>query len=68
VKPDDLHALATYNSEVMRGLVHTPEWRERMAQLQDQFNIETYGMTTAEMHGQLLVRDAPRLRRWRWWP
>lgn len=24
------HQLATYNSEVARGLVHTDEWKERM--------------------------------------
>jgi len=30
--------LATYNSEVGRGLVHTPEWAARMAKLQQEFD------------------------------
>lgn len=37
---DDLLALATYNSEKARGLVHTPDWVLRMAELQVQFNRE----------------------------
>ena len=31
---DDLTALATFNSERHRGLVHTHEYADRMAQLQ----------------------------------
>ena len=30
--------LATYNSEVARGIVHTPEWDARMAEDQARFN------------------------------
>ena len=30
--------LATYNSEVARGIVHTPEWDARMAEDQERFN------------------------------
>jgi hypothetical protein len=30
--------LASYNSERARGLVHTPEWDERMARLQSAFD------------------------------
>lgn len=30
--------LATYNSERARGLVHTPEWRAQMVQLQAWFD------------------------------
>lgn len=33
--------LSTYNAEVARGLVHTPEWTEQMARLQEAFNAET---------------------------
>ena len=29
--------LATYNSEVARGIVHTPEWKEKMAREQRRF-------------------------------
>lgn len=32
--------LATYNSEVARGLVHTDGWKARMAALQTQFDME----------------------------
>lgn len=30
--------LATYNSERARGIVHSPEWQERMARLQAHFD------------------------------
>ena len=30
-------ALATYNGEVARGLVHTPEWKAKMAEEQKLF-------------------------------
>lgn len=30
--------LATYNSEVSRGLCHTPEWKERMAKMQADYH------------------------------
>lgn len=29
-EPHEFDALATYNSEVARGIVHTPEWVEQM--------------------------------------
>ena len=32
--------LATYNAEVSRGLVHTPEWKAKMAEKQKQYNEE----------------------------
>jgi len=32
--PGPLTALATYNAERARGLVHTPEWDAKMAALQ----------------------------------
>ena len=35
---DDYSLLATYNSEVARGIVHTPEWQARMQAVQDRFN------------------------------
>lgn len=38
--------LATYNAEVARGIVHTPEWKEQMAKWQAMFDAEmaeTYG-------------------------
>lgn len=30
--------LATYNAEVARGIVHTPEWDARMAEKQARYN------------------------------
>ncbi len=36
--PGPFHALARYNGERARGLVHTPEWDERMAALQAEFD------------------------------
>lgn len=35
--------LATYNGEVARGLVHTPEWKAKMAKEQELFNAEMKG-------------------------
>lgn len=32
-------ALATYNAEVARGIAHTPEWRAKMAKLQEAFDL-----------------------------
>jgi hypothetical protein len=32
--------LATYNSEVARGLIHTEDWKNRMAVIQARFNAE----------------------------
>jgi len=34
----ELNQLATYNSEVSRGIMHTREWKEEMDNLQDMFN------------------------------
>ncbi len=36
----DFHSLATYNAEVSRGLVHTPEWKQEMAKLQHAYDLE----------------------------
>lgn len=36
----DLYMLATYNSEVSRGLLHTEEWKQRMAELQQIYDAE----------------------------
>jgi len=38
--------LATYNAEVARGIVHTPEYDAKMADWQRMFNAEM-----AELHG-----------------
>lgn len=34
----DLDKLAAYNAERARGIVHTPEWDERMARAQTEFD------------------------------
>lgn len=36
----DFYTLANYNSEVARGIVHTEEWKQKMAELQVQYNAE----------------------------
>jgi hypothetical protein len=37
-EPFEFMELATYNSEVARGLLHTPEWKAKMAAEQERFN------------------------------
>ena len=37
-EPYEFNDLARYNAEVARGIVHTPEWREKMAEEQRRFN------------------------------
>jgi hypothetical protein len=39
-KEYDYHALAVYNSERSRGLVHTEEYQDKMRQQQERFNKE----------------------------
>jgi hypothetical protein len=34
----DFNTLAAYNTECAHGIVHTPEWQEKMAALQSRFN------------------------------
>ena len=36
--PEKFHPLATYSSERARGIMHTPEWDARMAELQREFD------------------------------
>ena len=36
--PDNFEMLAIYNAEVARGIMHTPEWHARMADLQAKFD------------------------------
>ena len=36
--PGEFEVLARYNAERARGIVHTPEWDERMASLQAKFD------------------------------
>ena len=35
--PEKFQRLADYNAEVCRGIVHTFEWKTRMAELQEEF-------------------------------
>ena len=45
---EDIQALAGYNSEVARGIVHTQAWKDQMNQLQQEFNEEEkYGTNAA---------------------
>lgn len=36
--PYEWNQLATYNAEVARGIVHTPEWVEKMRLEQERFD------------------------------
>jgi hypothetical protein len=36
--PEKFKPLATYNSEVARGVVHTPQWTAQMRMLQQEFD------------------------------
>lgn len=42
--------LGRYNSEVGRGIVHTPEWRERMAAAQAEFNYQIQARHLRALH------------------
>ena len=37
-KPE-YNVLASYNSEVSRGVLHTNKWKEKMRQLQNNYNV-----------------------------
>lgn len=37
-KPDEFDALATYNAECSRGIVHTPEYHAKMEEERERFN------------------------------
>ena len=37
--PYEFQALATYNAEVARGIVHTTEWQQEMAEEQRRFRL-----------------------------
>lgn len=41
MKVSEVNKLATYNSETSRGIVHTEEWKARMAELQRVFDLES---------------------------
>lgn len=45
VEHDLISTLATYNSEVARGIVHTEKWKAHMVKLQERFD-----RLTAEDH------------------
>lgn len=36
----EVNTLATYNTERSRGILHNPEWRDRMAELQARYDHE----------------------------
>ncbi len=40
-KPYEFAALATYNGERARGIMHTLEWQEKMAKEQARFDTKT---------------------------
>jgi hypothetical protein len=50
----DLQTLATFNSEVARGILHTEEWKKRMGELQKQFDAE---MISSSQHRRFRLAD-----------
>lgn len=70
--PYEFDALAKFNSEVARGIVHTPEWVEKMRLEQERFNAEqeTEWLARGAMRvGESLWMDVPygKPSRWRKW-
>jgi hypothetical protein len=51
--PAVFHSLSTYNSELARGLLHTPEWKEKMAELQRDFDAWTRGQWEADGYHEI---------------
>jgi hypothetical protein len=49
--PDKFNALATYNSEVSRGLIHYAAWINKMSILQSEFNVWQAEQVTKEERG-----------------
>jgi hypothetical protein len=55
--------LATYNAEVARGIMHTPEWKTKMAEEQELFNAEQNKDTTcADTDCRHPMSDHPTMR------
>lgn len=59
-EPYEFSELATHNGEVARGIVHTPEWKARMAADKALFDARFYA--EADRKGWVIVND-PRLAR-----
>jgi hypothetical protein len=38
ITESELNMLSTYNAECARGVMHTPEWARRMAEIQGRYN------------------------------
>lgn len=60
--------LARYNSEAARGIMHTPDWKERMAALQREFNaaqmrdlVEANSVSYSKV---VQVPETPQRKRW----
>lgn len=47
--------LAAYNAEVARGVVHTPEWDERMKTLQAEYDYMT-AVAATQAAGETITR------------
>jgi hypothetical protein len=56
-EPYEFQALANYNAEVARGLVHTDEYKTRMALEQRRFNKKHYGTETPKPGGVYFADD-----------
>ena len=57
MREHEINTLARYNGEVARGIVHTDEWKTKMAGYQERFNREVASDFTT---------FPPRFRFWFW--
>jgi hypothetical protein len=74
IREHEINTLARYNAEVARGIVHTEEWKIKMAGYQARYNrdeqqrvlaeLKASGATVEEAYGGFFIIPA---RRRRWW-
>lgn len=55
----DVKTLGAYNAEVARGIVHTSEWKEKMRQLQQEFDRAPIIRTVGQF-----CHDADKFKAW----
>lgn len=65
--PDKFNALARYNGEKARGLVHTEEYQRRMEQLQEEYNEWLVEEWPRESHAQRKAERKEREASVSWW-
>lgn len=65
---EETDMLGRYNAERSRGLVHTPEWQQQMADLQSRFDEEMKTRyIAAKDHPPVWLGPSMQIRRTTWW-